>query len=215
MLLRGLNVVEISASGAAAWATKDLADWGADVIALEPAGGSPLRDAPPYYERDGERRSAIWQWLARGKTVVPVSPDLATTPADALALCRGADLVIGEHELLGALLGLPAEEVRPAPEGHSAVVRIGRIRPGRPLRRLPGDGPGHQLARWLDRHARRTRSPAPAAGRRPQPPQLRPACARRGATRTAPPRARGGALVRRTLRAGGRGLAHHRALARL
>ena len=132
MLLRGLNVVEISASGAAAWATKDLADWGANVVVLEPPEGSPLRAEPPWYEREGERRSGTWQWLSRGKTVVAAGPDLPTTPEDALALCREADLVVAEHEPLAALLGLEPSEVRPALEGHSVVVRIAAFAPDGP-----------------------------------------------------------------------------------
>ena len=70
MLLRGLNVIEITSGGAAAWAAKDLADWGANVVSFEPSSGSPLREAPPYYLHDGKRRSATWEWLVRGKTVV-------------------------------------------------------------------------------------------------------------------------------------------------
>ena len=132
MLLRGLNVVEISASGAAAWATKDLADWGANVVVLEPPEGSPLRNEPPWYEREGERRSATWQWLSRGKTVVAAGPGLATTPEDALALCREADLVVAEHEPLAALLGLDHAGVRAALEGHSVVVRIAAFAPDGP-----------------------------------------------------------------------------------
>ena len=132
MLLRGLNVVEISASGAAAWATKDLADWGANVVVLEPPEGSPLRNEPPWYEREGERRSATWQWLSRGKTVVAAGPGLPTTPEDALALCREADLVVAEHEPLAALLGLDHAGVRAALAGHSVVVRIAAFAPDGP-----------------------------------------------------------------------------------
>ena len=48
MLLRGLNVVEIPGAGAAGWATKDLAGWGANVVVLERVAGTPLRrEAPP------------------------------------------------------------------------------------------------------------------------------------------------------------------------
>ncbi len=132
MLLRGINVVEVSASGAAAWATKDLADWGANVAVLEPPEGTPLRHEPPWYERDGQRQSGTWQWLSRGKTVVAVGPDRPTTPADALALCREADLVVAEHEPLAALLGLDPADLRPALEGHTIVVRIAPFAPDGP-----------------------------------------------------------------------------------
>ncbi len=132
MLLRGLNVVEVSASGAAAWAATSLADWGANVVVLEPPEGTPLREEPPWYERDGERRSATWQWLSRGKTIVAAGPGQATTPKDAIALCREADLVVAEHQPLAALLGLDPSELRPALEGETAVVRIAAFAPDGP-----------------------------------------------------------------------------------
>ncbi|MDP6605281.1 MAG: CoA transferase, partial [Dehalococcoidia bacterium] len=123
-ILQGLNVVEISGNGAAGWATKHLADWGAAVTILEPAGGAPLRSAPPYYERDGERRSGMWQWLSRGKTVVRVGDGLATDGAAARLLCERADVVIAESELAEQVLGLTAAELRPAFEGKTVFVLI-------------------------------------------------------------------------------------------
>jgi crotonobetainyl-CoA:carnitine CoA-transferase CaiB-like acyl-CoA transferase len=65
-ILSDLNVIEISGDGAAAMAGKQLADWGARVTIIEPEGGTPLRGAPPYYEKDGARKSATWVWLSRG-----------------------------------------------------------------------------------------------------------------------------------------------------
>ncbi len=45
-ILQGLQVVEISGNGAAGWATKHFADWGARVTILEPAEHAPLRSDP-------------------------------------------------------------------------------------------------------------------------------------------------------------------------
>ena len=60
-VLNGLTVVAIpGAMGAAAWAAKHLADWGAQVTLLEPPEGTPLRKEPPFYQAEGERRSAMW-----------------------------------------------------------------------------------------------------------------------------------------------------------
>ncbi len=123
-ILQGLNVVEISGTGAAGWATKHLADWGARVVILEPAEGTPLRHEPPYYERDGERRSAQWAWLSRGKTVVRVGDGLPTGVADARALCERADVVVAESDLTEAVLGLPPAGVRPAFEDKTVFVLI-------------------------------------------------------------------------------------------
>ncbi len=46
--LSGARVVEIGGSLAVAAATKPLSDYGADVIKIEPAGGSPMRRLPPF-----------------------------------------------------------------------------------------------------------------------------------------------------------------------
>ena len=117
-------MVEISGNGAAGWATKHFADWGAAVTILEPAEHAPLRSAPPYYERDGERRSATWEWLSRGKTVVPVGDGHATDAAAARALCERADVVIAESALAESVLGLQPAELRPAFEGKTVFVLI-------------------------------------------------------------------------------------------
>lgn len=123
-VFQGLNVIEISATGAAGWATAQLADWGARVIVLEPADGTPLRDEPPYYQHDGERRSAHWQWLARGKTAVRVGDGLPTSAADARALCERADVVIAESELSESVLGLAPAAIQSAFEGKTTFVLI-------------------------------------------------------------------------------------------
>lgn len=110
-ILQGLQVIEISANGAAAFASKHLADWGAQVFVLEPPGGSPLRDAPPFYEKGAERKSALWEWLSRGKTSLMIGPETATTPQAAREACATADLVLVESELAGPVLGLKPAEV--------------------------------------------------------------------------------------------------------
>ncbi len=103
-ILRGLRVIEISGSGAAAMGGKHLADWGAHVTMLEPESGSPLRDEPPYYEKDGERRSATWAWLSLGKAQKRIGDDLSIS--DARTLCEEADVVLLESELAQDVLGL-------------------------------------------------------------------------------------------------------------
>ncbi|HET8945192.1 MAG TPA: CoA transferase [Dehalococcoidia bacterium] len=110
-ILQGLQVIEVSATGAAAFASKHLADWGAQVFVFEPSGGSPLRDAPPYYEKAGVQKSALWAWLSRGKTSVKVGPDRATTQEAAREACSKADLVLVESEMAVPMLGLKAADV--------------------------------------------------------------------------------------------------------
>jgi crotonobetainyl-CoA:carnitine CoA-transferase CaiB-like acyl-CoA transferase len=65
--LSGCCVVECSRTVAAAYAGRLLAVMGATVVMLEPPGGSPLRQAPPW--RD-EGHSALFDYLAVGKRSV-------------------------------------------------------------------------------------------------------------------------------------------------
>src|SRR5688572_19482503 len=80
--LAGLQVVELSTTLTSATISGFLADFGADVVAVEPPGGSPLRTQPSF---------PFW---GRGKRSVVL--DLAA-PADAevaRSLAIGADVVI-------------------------------------------------------------------------------------------------------------------------
>lgn len=117
-VLEGLHVVEVSANGAAAMAAKHFADWGARVTILEPPGGTPLREAPPCYDIDGQRRSATWAWLSRGKTATALSA------ADASALCESAEVVLAESELTEPVLGLAPTDARARFEGKATFVLV-------------------------------------------------------------------------------------------
>ena len=46
--LAGLRVLDLSSSPAGAQASQTLADFGAEVVQVEPPGGSPLRDLPSF-----------------------------------------------------------------------------------------------------------------------------------------------------------------------
>ena len=123
-ILSGLHVIEISGNGAAAMAGKHLADWGAQVTILEPAEGTPLRNEPPYYEKDGVQKSATWQWLSRGKTAVRAGHGARLTAADAVELCERADVLLVENEMALPVLGLKPSQVRPRFEGKTTCVLI-------------------------------------------------------------------------------------------
>jgi crotonobetainyl-CoA:carnitine CoA-transferase CaiB-like acyl-CoA transferase len=118
-VLTGLRVIEVSGSGAAAWGAKHFAGWGADVTLLAPQqAGSPLRREPPYYERDGERRSATWAWLSRGKAIAELDP------AAALARCEQADVLLIESDLVRQVLGVEPSELRGRLAGKATCVLI-------------------------------------------------------------------------------------------
>ncbi len=67
-LLHPLKVVEVGESVAVAFSGKILADLGAQVIRVEPPGGSRLRDLPPFVENQAARRpSVLHDWLCANK----------------------------------------------------------------------------------------------------------------------------------------------------
>lgn len=90
--LDGTTVVDLTSGLNGAYATKLLADLGASVVLVEPPGGSPLRQRPPF--APGDDTSALFRYLSGGKrSFVPDDgPTAALTPsADVVA--RLADLV--------------------------------------------------------------------------------------------------------------------------
>lgn len=144
-MLAGLRVLEMSANGAAAYAGKHLADWGADVLIVEPPG-APLRQAPPYYVHEGEQRSAVWAWLSRGKALLEPTPP----PAELLRLCAEADVVLIESELAAPMLGLRAAEVRPRLEGRTTAVVVAPFATDGPYAEYAATDLGIQaLGGWL------------------------------------------------------------------
>lgn len=77
--LTGCRVLERSNTVAAAYAGRMLAALGAQVVMLEPPGGSRLRQAPPM---TGDGESALFAYLAVGKRSLVA--DLASPPGRAL-----------------------------------------------------------------------------------------------------------------------------------
>jgi crotonobetainyl-CoA:carnitine CoA-transferase CaiB-like acyl-CoA transferase len=92
--MQGVRVLELSGSIAGAYCTRVLAALGADVVALEPADGSPLRHEGPWIPDPADRkvdprgRSALHQHLDHGKRSVVVGA------SDRDRLIRWADIVV-------------------------------------------------------------------------------------------------------------------------
>src|SRR5262245_8734864 len=80
--LEGLRVVELSSTLTSATISGFLADFGADVVAIEPPGGSPLRTQPAF---------PFW---GRGKRSIVLDLGAPDDAAIARSLATGADVVI-------------------------------------------------------------------------------------------------------------------------
>ncbi|MGJ4804690.1 CoA transferase [Luteimonas sp. SDU82] len=91
--LQGCRVVERAGSVAGAYAGRLLATLGADVVMLEPAGGSPLRSLPPMLPGDGG--SALFAYLGAGKRSLQAALDDPRVEA----LLGEADILIDDTPL--------------------------------------------------------------------------------------------------------------------
>ena len=92
-LLGGLRVVEYCVGVVGATCGREFARWGADVLALEPADGSPLRQAPPLVERDGRQYSMLGLSLAQDKKLERFDAERLVSQL------RGADVFVTDAPL--------------------------------------------------------------------------------------------------------------------
>ena len=121
--LDGLRVIELT-SERCALAGKLLADMGADVIVVEPPGGSPMRGYEPFAGDEADPEHALWWWhYNTSKRSVVLDLDAAEGAGDFRRLVSTADVVI-EAEPLGRLaaLGLDWGQLGGAPWGASAIA---------------------------------------------------------------------------------------------
>ncbi|SEB21818.1 CoA transferase [Variovorax sp. YR216] len=95
--LAGCRVVERSRSVAAAYAGRLLAAMGAEVVMLEPAQGSPLRNAPPLLAGSGD--SALFAYLSVGKRSLVCNPHTAAGQALLQRELAQADILIDDTPL--------------------------------------------------------------------------------------------------------------------
>ena len=130
--LKGLRVVEL-ANERIAFAGKLLADMGADLILVEPPGGDPARDYPPFVaDQPGPDRSLYWWHYNTSKRGVVIDLDSDTGRAHFRKLIASADLLIeSEPRSRLAQLGLDYPElVQLRPDLiHVAMTTFGRADP--------------------------------------------------------------------------------------
>lgn len=127
--LHGVRVVEL-ASEPIAWAGKLLADMGADVILVEPPGGEPSRNYPPYLDdQPGADRSLYWWHYHTSKRGVVIDLDDTAGRDRFRTLVAAADVLLEAQPRtrLGAL-GLDYDDLKAIrPELiHVAVTPYGR-----------------------------------------------------------------------------------------
>jgi crotonobetainyl-CoA:carnitine CoA-transferase CaiB-like acyl-CoA transferase len=95
----GLRIVELSRGVGAAFCSRLFADHGADVIAVEPPGGSTLRRRRPFAgDRPGRERSALWTYLNEGKRDVTLDVKQAQGRDLLFRILGDADVLVGDHE---------------------------------------------------------------------------------------------------------------------
>jgi crotonobetainyl-CoA:carnitine CoA-transferase CaiB-like acyl-CoA transferase len=94
--LQEIRVVELGASLASAWCGRQFALWGADVVVLEPAQGSPLRRRAPHAPGPDGPASLLWANVAAGKRAI--RQDVACpTLSDLQSLLAGADVLVADR----------------------------------------------------------------------------------------------------------------------
>ena len=106
--LAHLRVLELGRDVATAYCGRQFASWGADVVVVEPPGGSPLRRFPPFAPgRDGTPISLLWTNVAANKRAVRLeeSASLAdlTRQVDVVLVGGGADTLAATGVSLAAL----------------------------------------------------------------------------------------------------------------
>jgi crotonobetainyl-CoA:carnitine CoA-transferase CaiB-like acyl-CoA transferase len=132
--LAGVRVLDLSRLVAGNMLSLQLADFGADVIKVEPPGGDPLRDW-----RDAGRQ-LHWKTYARNKRSIVLNLRHERGRDALLRLCAGADVFI-ENYRPGTL-----EEMRLGPDillkvnANLVVVRISGFGQTGPYAPLPGFG---------------------------------------------------------------------------
>src|SRR5690606_14493974 len=93
-MLNGLSVIEVSCPRSMLGG-QILADLGADVLLIEPPGGSDGRRLGPFLDgRPGLEQSLAWAGLNRNKRGITLDLDTADGQAIAQALLAQADVVI-------------------------------------------------------------------------------------------------------------------------
>ncbi len=95
MPLDGVRVIDLTHHAAGPFCTRLLADYGADVIKVEPPGGDLARGLPPFYrDEPGPERSGLFMFLNTNKRSIVLDLKTDAGRAQLLELVRGADALV-------------------------------------------------------------------------------------------------------------------------
>lgn len=93
--LSELRVVEIGSGDALGYCGKLFADFGADVVKIEPPGGDPARKLAPLVDAgNGRHENGLFAWLNTNKRSVTADLDQVAGVEKVRALLVGADLLL-------------------------------------------------------------------------------------------------------------------------
>ncbi len=114
--LDGARVLDLSVMTAGPFCTRMLADYGADVIKIEPPAGDPARRHGPFFhDEPNAEKSGLFLFLNANKRSITLNPATERGRLIVLELVRGADIVIENFKPgVMAELGLSYEELRAA-----------------------------------------------------------------------------------------------------
>lgn len=97
--LSELRVLDLSQSIAGAYCTKLFADYGADVVVLEPPSGHPLRRSGPFLNDEPNRETgALWLYLATNKRSVTLNIFCRSGQALFKRMVEEANIVVESFE---------------------------------------------------------------------------------------------------------------------
>ena len=148
LALAGLRVLDIGTRASTAWCSRLLADYGADVVAVEPPGGHDLRRHPPF-GADGRSTTARY-FLANKRSATPSersdlidSADVIVTSGNVAELVdrnpRAVICAITPAGLTGTQAGLPGNDL--TAYAGSGWASVNGLKSGPPLK-----GSGYQAS---------------------------------------------------------------------
>lgn len=95
--LSGLRILELGGGVSAPWATKWLADLGADVIKIEPPGGDPVRKRGPFPKssnKESLEEAGFFHYLNTNKRSLVLDLDLPADRIELTSILKTVDAVV-------------------------------------------------------------------------------------------------------------------------